>query len=161
MLVTQCGKCHASTAEKLRGGLRLDSREGLRRGGDSGPAIVPGQPDESLLIRAIRYRDEELRMPPKGKLPDAVVADFEAWVKMGAPRPANRASPALADRPSDRSRQGDGVLVVSAAEEVGAAAGEADRLAARRRSTASSWRRSKPAGSPRSPTPTGRGSSAG
>src|SRR5262249_46323700 len=99
VLATQCGKCHSSTAEKLRGGLRLDSREGLRAGGDSGPAIVPGQPEESLLIRAIRYRDEELRMPPKGKLPGAVVADFEAWVKMGAPDP--RTEPAvLAPRPT-------------------------------------------------------------
>src|SRR5205085_4014877 len=87
VLVTQCGKCHAQTAEKLKGGLRLDSREGLRRGGDSGPAVVPGKPEASLLIRAIRYRDEELRMPPKEKLADAVVADFEAWVKMGAPDP--------------------------------------------------------------------------
>jgi hypothetical protein len=87
VLVTQCGKCHAQTAAKLRGGLRLDSREGLRRGGDSGPAVVPGKPEESLLIRAIRYRDEQLRMPPRAKLPDAVVADFEAWVKMGAPDP--------------------------------------------------------------------------
>ena len=100
VLVTQCGKCHASTAEKLRGGLRLDSREGLRLGGDSGPAIVPGQPDESLLLRAIRYRDEDLRMPPKGKLPDAVVADFEAWIRIGAPRPADRAGPGAAGRPS-------------------------------------------------------------
>ena len=98
VLATQCGKCHASTAEKLRGGLRLDSREGLRTGGDSGPAIVPGNTDDSLLIRAIRYRDDELRMPPKAKLPDAVVADFEAWVKIGAPirgtgRPPSRRVP--------------------------------------------------------------------
>ncbi|MDB5349960.1 MAG: Protein of unknown function (DUF1553)/Protein of unknown function (DUF1549)/Planctomycete [Planctomycetota bacterium] len=99
VLTTQCSKCHASTAEKLRGGLRLDSREGVRLGGESGPAIVPGIPDESLLIRAIRYRDEELRMPPKAKLPDAVVADFETWVKMGAPDP--RTDPAgVASRPS-------------------------------------------------------------
>jgi cytochrome c553 len=87
MLMTQCAKCHAQTAEKLRGGLRVDNRESLRRGGDSGPVIVPGKPDESLLIRAIRYREEDLRMPPKGKLPDAVIADFETWVKMGAPDP--------------------------------------------------------------------------
>jgi Protein of unknown function (DUF1553)/Protein of unknown function (DUF1549)/Planctomycete cytochrome C/EF hand len=87
VLATQCGKCHASTAEKLRGGLRLDSRETLRLGGDSGPAIVPGNPDLSLLIRAIRYRDDDLRMPPKAKLPDAVIADFEAWIKLGAPDP--------------------------------------------------------------------------
>ncbi|MGO9471395.1 MAG: PSD1 and planctomycete cytochrome C domain-containing protein [Isosphaeraceae bacterium] len=98
MLATQCGKCHASTAAKLRGGLRVDSREGLRKGGDSGAAIVPGNPDESLLIRAIRYRDEELKMPPKAKLESAVVADFEAWVKMGAPDP--RTGPAaVASRP--------------------------------------------------------------
>ena len=87
VLVSQCGKCHASTAEKVRGGLHVDSREGLRRGGDSGPALVPGNPDESLLIRAIRYRDQELRMPPKARLPETVVADFERWVKMGAPDP--------------------------------------------------------------------------
>ncbi len=89
ILATNCGKCHASTAEKLRGGLRLDSREGARLGGDSGPAIVPGNLDESLLIRAIRYRDDDLRMPPKAKLTDSVIADFEAWVKMGAPDPRN------------------------------------------------------------------------
>src|SRR5262249_10557703 len=74
VLATQCGKCHASTAEKLRGGLLVDSREGLLRGGDTGPAIVPGDIEESLLIRAIRYRDEDLQMPPKTRLPDAVVA---------------------------------------------------------------------------------------
>jgi hypothetical protein len=100
VLVTHCGKCHASTAEKLRGGLRLDGREGLRLGGDSGPAIVPGRPDESLLLRAIRYRDEDLQMPPKGKLPDAVVADFEAWIRMGAPDPRTGPASAPAGRPS-------------------------------------------------------------
>ena len=104
VLATQCGKCHASTAEKLRGGLRLDSRDALRLGGESGPAIVPGNPDESLLIRAIRYRDDELRMPPKAKLPDAVVAEFEAWVKMGAPDPRTGPTP-VATRPSIDSRQ--------------------------------------------------------
>ncbi len=96
VLATQCGKCHASTAEKLRGGLRLDTREALRLGGESGPAIVPGNPDESLLIRAIRYRDDVLRMPPKTRLPDSVVADFEAWVKMGAPDPRTAPAGALA-----------------------------------------------------------------
>ncbi len=100
VLVTQCGKCHASSAKKLRGGLRLDSREGLRRGGDSGPAIVPGKPDQSLLIRAIRYRDEELQMPPKAKLPDAVIADFEVWVKMGAPDPRTEPAAATAHAPA-------------------------------------------------------------
>ena len=62
---------------------------------------MPGKPDESLLLRAIRYRDEDLQMPPKAKLPDAVVADFEAWVKMGAPDP--RTGPASAPRRARRS----------------------------------------------------------
>jgi hypothetical protein len=106
VLVTQCSKCHASTAQKLRGGLRVDSRDGLRRGGDSGPAIVPGSPEESLLIRAIRYRDEELKMPPKGRLDDSVVADFEAWVKMGAPDPRTE-SPSAARAPASPARGRD------------------------------------------------------
>ena len=92
---------------------------------------MPGNPDESLLIRAIRYRDEELRMPPKAKLPDAVIADFEAWVKMGAPDP--RTGPtSRRGAPFDRSREGAGVLVVPSAEEVGPAGREAGGLAARR-----------------------------
>ncbi|HEV3338753.1 MAG TPA: DUF1549 domain-containing protein [Pirellulales bacterium] len=87
VLATRCGECHSSDAKKLQAGLRLDSRDGLRIGGDSGPAIVPGDPEASLLLRAIRYGDEDLRMPPKEKLSDEVIADFEAWVKMGAPDP--------------------------------------------------------------------------
>jgi hypothetical protein len=104
VLAAQCGKCHASAAEKLRGGLRLDSREALRNGGDSGPVIVPGNADESLLIRAIRYRDDELRMPPKAKLPDAVIADFEAWVKIGAPDPRIGPSTAVANPSIDLAK---------------------------------------------------------
>ena len=99
VLVSQCGKCHSRAAEKLRGGLRLDSREGLRRGGDSGPAIVPGKPEQSRLIRAIHYSDEELQMPPKGKLSEAVLADFETWVKMGAPDPRSETSGDAASTP--------------------------------------------------------------
>ena len=106
MLVAQCGKCHSSAAEKLRGGLRLDSRTGLRKGGETGPAIVPGQPEESLLLRAIRYGDEDLQMPPKGKLPDAVIADFEAWIKMGAPDPRVGPAPAAAGRQSTVAGKG-------------------------------------------------------
>jgi hypothetical protein len=85
VLVEHCYRCH-SAATKQRGGLVLDSREGLRRGGDSGPAVVPGKPDESLLLRAVRYA-EEPRMPPKGKLPDAAIADLQKWIAMGAPDP--------------------------------------------------------------------------
>ena len=87
VLMTSCSKCHARTAEKVKGGLLVDSREGLRKGGDTGPAVVPGNLDESLLITAIRYTDDALQMPPKTKLSDEVIADFEKWVKMGAPDP--------------------------------------------------------------------------
>src|SRR6266540_1413725 len=92
VLVQRCYECHSQTAKKKRGGLLLDSRDGVRKGGDSGPAIVPGRPDESRLIKAIRYTDENLHMPPKGKLPDTVIADLETWVKMGAPDPRDVAS---------------------------------------------------------------------
>ncbi|MGQ0636792.1 MAG: PSD1 and planctomycete cytochrome C domain-containing protein [Planctomycetaceae bacterium] len=82
-----CYDCHAADSKKLGGGLLLDSRDGTRKGGDSGSAVEPGKPDESLLIIAVRYEDESLKMPPKGKLPDAAIADLEAWVKLGAPDP--------------------------------------------------------------------------
>ncbi len=107
VLMNKCAKCHSSTAEKLKGGLLVDSREGLRKGGDTGPAIVPGNPDESLLITAIRYTDESLQMPPNGQLPDAVVADFEDWVKMGAPDPrGSSATKPAAKGPSIWRRRG-------------------------------------------------------
>src|SRR5262245_28667040 len=88
VLVEHCYQCHSIEAgKKKRGGLLLDSRERARKGGDTGPAVVPGKPAESLMLRAVRYTDDMFRMPPKGKLPDAVIADLEAWVKMGAPDP--------------------------------------------------------------------------
>jgi len=68
VLVEQCYSCHSAEAKKgVKGGLRLDSREGLLKGGDTGPAIVPGHPEQSLLIRAVRYESDDLQMPPKGK----------------------------------------------------------------------------------------------
>ena len=87
VLVEHCFKCHSTRAKKSRGGLLLDSRAGLLKGGDNGPALVPGNPDKSRLIEAIHYNNVDLRMPPKGKLPDAAVAALEAWVKQGAPWP--------------------------------------------------------------------------
>ncbi|MFM8470833.1 MAG: PSD1 and planctomycete cytochrome C domain-containing protein [Limisphaerales bacterium] len=88
VLVKDCYKCHSAEGGRIKGGLRLDTRDGLLKGGDSGPAIVPGNPDSSLLIRAIRYRDRNLQMPPEDKkLPAAQIADLEAWVRMGAPDP--------------------------------------------------------------------------
>jgi len=87
VLVERCYECHSAGSKKLGGGLRLDHRDGVRKGGESGPVIVFGQPDASLLIKALRYDDDAVQMPPKGKLPAAVIADFEEWVKRGAPDP--------------------------------------------------------------------------
>lgn len=90
VLAENCYECHSEEADKIKGELALDTREGLRRGGVSGPGVVPFKPDHSLLIEAVRYHDDEIAMPPKnrgGKLPDTVIADLEEWVKMGAPDP--------------------------------------------------------------------------
>jgi cytochrome c553 len=88
VLVNQCYRCHSAADGKTKGGLALDSREGLFKGGDSGPAVVPGNPDKSPLIKAVRYTDANLQMPPKGeKLPDSTIADLVSWVRMGAPDP--------------------------------------------------------------------------
>jgi hypothetical protein len=87
VLADNCYKCHSTLAEKVKGGLLLDSRDGWLKGGDSGPVIVPGDPNASLLIKAIRYTDTDLQMPKDKKLPDDEIADLETWVKMGAPDP--------------------------------------------------------------------------
>ena len=84
VLSEQCYKCHSSTSEKLKGGLLLDSREALMKGGDTGPAITPGEPEKSLLIEAVRWKNSDMQMPPKKSLAPAQIADFEAWVKAGA-----------------------------------------------------------------------------
>ena len=87
VLVEHCYKCHSASSEKVKGGLLLDTREGIRKGGESGHAVVPKNLDESLLIEAIRYGDEDLEMPPKEKLPASVIADFEKWIRDGAVDP--------------------------------------------------------------------------
>ncbi len=88
VLVENCYKCHSATSEKLKGGLLLDTKDGLLKGGDTGPAIVPGDAEKSLLIKAVRQTDDDLKMPPGGKhLTDAQIADLVAWVKIGAPDP--------------------------------------------------------------------------
>ncbi len=95
VLADKCYKCHGQGAAKVKGGLTLDTREGIRRGGDNGPAVVPGNLKDSLLIEAIRYGNKDFAMPPKkegGKLPDDVVKDFEKWVQMGAPDPRDAAA---------------------------------------------------------------------
>jgi mono/diheme cytochrome c family protein len=87
ILITHCAECHSRNSTKLQGGLRLDSRDDWKRGGDSGPAIIPGDPEKSLLILAVRQSDKDLRMPPKGKLSETQIADLEAWVRSGAVDP--------------------------------------------------------------------------
>jgi hypothetical protein len=86
VLVGKCYQCHSASAKELKGELRLDTREGLRKGGESGLAIVPGNPDESLLIKALKHEDG-LEMPPKEQLPDSTIANFVKWIEMCAPDP--------------------------------------------------------------------------
>jgi len=90
VLVKECYSCHAAGAKSIKGGLRLDSREAVRAGGESGPILVPGKPEESPLLEALRH--EGLEMPPKGKLPGVVIADFERWIRLGAPDPRDGAA---------------------------------------------------------------------
>ncbi len=101
LLIEHCLKCHDGGApDKPKGGLALDTRAGWEKGGENGPAIIPGQPDKSPLIRSIRYTDKDLQMPPKGKrLSAEQIALFEEWVRMGAPDPrtGKHAGPPLSD----------------------------------------------------------------
>jgi hypothetical protein len=93
VLAEHCLSCHsaaAAQAKKLKAGLYLDTRDGLLKGGDSGPAVVVGKPGDSLLIQAVHFTGDT-KMPPKGKLPAAVIADFEKWVAMGLPDPRTAA----------------------------------------------------------------------
>ncbi len=87
VLVRECYSCHSAQAKSVKGGLRLDSRAAVLAGGESGPILVPGKPEESPLLEALRHEGPE--MPPKGKLPDPVIADFAQWIKQGAPDPRN------------------------------------------------------------------------
>ncbi len=86
LLQKRCFACH-SHAGKIQGGLALDSRSGWEVGGDHGPALVPGDPEKSLLIKAIRFKDGNLQMPPNGKLPAEEIALLEQWIRQGAPDP--------------------------------------------------------------------------
>jgi hypothetical protein len=95
LFVEHCLKCHGP--DKQKGDLRLDTRESILKGGLSGPAVTPGHPERSLLVKAVGYGDDELRMPPKGKLSDRQIADLTRWVQMGASFP-----------PSAKSKAGSG-----------------------------------------------------
>ncbi len=87
VLVERCYECHSAKAEKPKGHLLLDTREGTLKGGDQGPAFVAGDPDRSPLVKAVRWADEDFRMPPKKKLSKDEIAALEEWVKRGAPDP--------------------------------------------------------------------------
>ncbi len=84
LLVNRCHECHSAKAKKVKGKLLLDSRTGILKGGYRGPAVVPGEPDKSLLIQAVRYAKEDLQMPKSGKLPAKEIATLEEWVRRGA-----------------------------------------------------------------------------
>ena len=92
VFASACYSCHSASAAKLKSGLRVDSLAAILAGGDTGPAIVPGDADGSLLIQAIRHDDPNFAMPPKEKLPDEAIHDLEHWVTIGAPWP-NASSP--------------------------------------------------------------------
>jgi hypothetical protein len=85
ILIQRCNECHGE--KKQKGGLRTDSLAHLKSGGDTGPALVPGAPEKSPLIEAVRYGNEDFKMPPKEKLSAGEIAVLEQWVKMGAPWP--------------------------------------------------------------------------
>ncbi|APW58901.1 PSD1 and planctomycete cytochrome C domain-containing protein [Paludisphaera borealis] len=88
ILVERCYSCHSGQAKSIKGSLTLDSLEGMTKGGDTGPAVVPGKPDESLLIQAVGYDDDAVKMPPKRKMPEAEIAVLKQWVASGAAFPA-------------------------------------------------------------------------
>lgn len=104
LFLEHCSKCHSSQDNKVKGGLSLDTRESTLKGGDTKAAIVPGKPEESLLIQTLGYNGD-IKMPPKGKLSDQAIADLTQWVKMGAPDPrtGNSANTAKKNSPGTQS----------------------------------------------------------
>lgn len=87
LFVEHCYECHSADAKELKAKLYLDSRTGWQTGGDSGPAIIPGKPEDSLLLNAISYTNSDLEMPPKNRLPDSKILHLKSWIAMGAPDP--------------------------------------------------------------------------
>ncbi len=92
LLIAKCYECHSAEASEVQGELLVDSRATLQRGGATGPAVIAGDVDHSLLIEAVRYENDSMQMPPDGKLSDVEIADLEAWVRMGAPDPRSTAT---------------------------------------------------------------------
>jgi len=98
LLVMRCFECHSDQGKGVKGGLHLDSRSGMLAGGDSGPALVPEKPAESLLVEAINYPQDGVQMPPRGKLPQSEIDLLTEWVSRGAPFPASEKKPESAKR---------------------------------------------------------------
>ena len=92
VLAVKCYPCHSDKSGRAQGGLWLDTTQGIKQGGNSGPLVDTSDPERSLLLRAIRYQDKDLKMPPGKALPAETVAEFEAWVRGGAPLPSDRVS---------------------------------------------------------------------
>ena len=94
LFANHCYECHSADAKKLKGGLRLDTRESILRGGETGAILIPGKPEESVLISAVRYADKDLQMPPpkdelSRKLSELQINDLTEWIRFGAPMPAD------------------------------------------------------------------------
>ncbi len=107
LLAARCFSCHSPEGGgKVKGGLRHDSREAVLKGGHQGPAVTPGDPQGSLLLRAVSYADPDLKMPPKERLPRGEIEILERWIRMGAPWSAApapaRARPEKEITPRDR-----------------------------------------------------------
>ena len=130
ILSEKCYKCHSIESGKSKGGLTLDTRAATLKGGDSGPAVTPGDLANSLLITAVSYKDKDLQMPPdkdnNKKLSDPEIADLTEWVKMGAPDP--RTEVAKTKKLTGLYRRSAQPLGISADQEAGGSRGEVSRL---------------------------------
>ncbi|MGE3820273.1 MAG: c-type cytochrome domain-containing protein, partial [Isosphaeraceae bacterium] len=104
LLADRCYKCHGAQAKPLKGGLRLDTREGLLRGGDGGPVVAPGDPDASPLIEAVRETDPLRRMPPDAPLSPREIDALVDWVRLGAVDPRVANDPVAAEGSAPKSR---------------------------------------------------------
>ena len=146
VLVQRCYSCHNSKMAAPKGDLILDTKEGLLKGGASGPVLAPGRPADSRLLKALSYTDPIVQMPPSGKLADAVLEDFAQWVAKGAVDPRvsapalASASPQYKGMSLDEGRKWWAFAPVAAhaCAESGAANGQPST-----RSTSSSWRSSR------------------
>ena len=153
ILVEHCTRCHGP--KKQESGLRLDSREGLLKGNDAGPVVVPGRPEESPLIEAVRHGGA-VKMPPKAKLPDQAIADLTAWVEMGAPWPEAAAARSTSSGVPDAAAIAAAARGTGRSSPSGMSRPRPSGMPPGRptRSTASSWPGSRPPGCRRRRRPT-------